>query len=112
MQRVRPTLLALAGFLGVLGAIGLVHFVLLSASRGRREIAVLEAIGFVGRQTRSVVIWQGLTVGLISVLIGLPLGVLIGRSVWIAAVDQMGIVTTPTVPWLVGTLVIGGALIG
>jgi len=112
MERVRPTLFALAAFLGLLGAIGLVHFVLLSASRGRREIAVLEAVGFVGRQSRSVLIYQALTVGLIGVLIGLPLGVFIGRWVWISAVDQMGIVTTPTVPWLVETLVIIGALIG
>jgi hypothetical protein len=112
LERVRPTLVALAAFLGLLGVVGLVHFLLLSANRRRRDAAVLETMGFVRRQTRAVVAWQALTISLIGVVVGIPFGVILGRSIWVAAIDQVGIVDHPTMPWLIGILVIGVALVG
>jgi ABC-type lipoprotein release transport system permease subunit len=38
--------------------------------------------------------------------------VLVGRWVWIATVDHIGIVDTPTIPWTAGALIVGGALVG
>jgi hypothetical protein len=112
LERVRPTLFALAGFLGLLGAVGLAHYMLMSIGRHRRDSAILKALGFVRRQTRGVVAAQGFTVALIGVALGVPLGVLVGRWVWIATVDHIGIVDTPTIPWTAGALIVGGALVG
>ena len=112
MERVRSTLFVLAAFLGLVGMIGLVHFMLLSAGQRRHDTAVLEALGFVRRQTQVVVAAQALTIAAIGVAVGLPLGVLVGRSVWIAAVDRIGLVSTPTVPWLVAALVVVIVIIG
>ncbi len=58
LELVRPTLVRLAVFLGLLGAIGLLHFLMLSNTRRRHETAVLEAMGFVRSQTVAVVVWQ------------------------------------------------------
>jgi hypothetical protein len=112
LGRVRPTLTALAAFLGLLGIIGLIHFLLLSASRRRHEAAVLETLGLVGRQTRTVTSWQALTIALIGVVFGTPLGVVVGRAVWIASVDQIGIVDSPEMPWLVAAAIVGVTLVG
>ena len=71
-----------------------------------------EALGFVRRQTQVVVAAQALTIAAIGVAVGLPLGVLVGRSVWIAAVDRIGLVSTPTVPWLVAAMVVVIVIIG
>jgi hypothetical protein len=112
LEHVRPTLFALAVFLGFLGAVGLVHFLFLSVNRRQHDTAALKAMGLVGRQASSVVTWQALTVALLGVVVGVPLGVIVGRWVWIASVDQIGIVDSPTTPWLVGALVVAGALLG
>ena len=50
LGRMRTSLLALAMFLGALGTIGLVHYLVLSARRRRGHIAVLRTIGFVRSQ--------------------------------------------------------------
>ncbi len=112
LARVRPTLIALAGFLGLLGVIGLMHFLLLSARRSRRDSAVLRALGFVPSQTVAVAVWQAATIAVVGVVIGVPLGVIIGRSVWIESIDQLGIVDAPTTPWRIGALVVAGAVLG
>lgn len=111
LDLVRPTLVALAVLLGALGAIGLVHFLLLSNARRRRETAVLRALGFVRLQTIGVVVWQGLTIASIGLIIGAPLGIVLGRSVWVASIDQLGIVDNPTVPWRFAALVLMAALL-
>lgn len=110
LELVRPTLVALAVFLGVLGVIGLVHFLMLSTTRRRHESAVLGAIGLVVQRV-AVVVWQALTIATIGVLVGAPLGVILGRSVWEAAIDQLGIVDTATIPWLFFAAGVAAALL-
>jgi hypothetical protein len=112
LDLVRPTLVALAVFLGALGVIGMVHFLMLSNARRRHEAAVLEAIGFVRTQTIAVVVWQALTIATIGVLLGAPLGVIVGRTAWVASIDQLGIVDTATVPWRFCALVAAGVVVG
>jgi hypothetical protein len=112
LELVRPTLVSLAVFLAVLGLIGLLHFLMLSNARRRHETAVLETIGFVRAQTVAVVVWQGFTIASIGVMVGAPLGVIVGRSVWVASIDHLGIIDTATVPWLFCGLVGAAALVG
>jgi hypothetical protein len=111
LNLVRPTLVALAVFLGVLSVIGLLHFLILSTTRRRHESAVLKAIGFIRAQGVAVVGWQALTIAMIGVIVGAPLGVVLGRSVWEASIDQLGIVDTATIPWQFCAAVVGAALL-
>jgi ABC-type lipoprotein release transport system permease subunit len=112
IRRLRPTFGALAVFLGVLGTIGLVHYLAVSTRRRRRQAAVLRTIGFSRWQLRTSVAWQALTIAAIGVVIGVPAGVVVGRWAWTEAVDDLGMVDAPTTPWLVGALVIAVALAG
>ncbi len=74
--------LFLAGFLGVL-AVGAVGHALASAVRRRRhDLAVLRAVGMTRRQCRAVVLTQASVVAVAGLLVGLPLGVALGRTVW------------------------------
>jgi len=111
LELVRSTLVALAVFLGVLGVIGLVHFLMLSSARRRQDTAVLEAVGFVRFQTIAVVVWQALTIATIGLIVGVPLGVILGRTAWTASIDQLGIVDTATIPWLFCAVVIAVVLL-
>jgi len=73
---------ALSGFL-VLLALGAVGHALATAVRRRRdELAVLRALGITRLQARAVVLTQASVLALIALAFGVPLGLLVGRSLW------------------------------
>jgi FtsX-like permease family len=90
-----PALLAGALSLGVLGAIGL----MLGASvrRRRRDLALLKTLGFTHRQLAATVSWQAsISVG-IGTIIGIPLGIALGRFLWTLFANELYAVPHPTV---------------
>lgn len=95
---VRSTPLVLAGVLLLLGAATLAHGLITSVARRRRDLAILRALGFVRRQVSDTVTWQATTVALLSILIGIPLGLALGRSAWILFADRLGADPDPIVP--------------
>jgi ABC-type antimicrobial peptide transport system permease subunit len=56
----------------------------------RRELAVLRALGMTGAQVRAAVRWQALLIVAVAALIGIPLGVAIGRVAWSLLADRLG----------------------
>lgn len=96
--RVRATPVALAGLLVLLGLATLVHALLSSIHRRRRDFAILVALGFVRRQVWATVAWQASTVSTLTLVVGLPLGIVVGRWAWIIFADQLGVDPSPVVP--------------
>lgn len=67
----------------ILLAIGTLAHVSASVVRRRAgDLAVLRVLGLTPRQTRSTLSWQATTVALIGLVIGLPLGLLLGQMTW------------------------------
>ena len=80
----------LAWFLAVL-ALGTVGHALATAVRRRRhDVAVLRAVGLTRTQSRAVVLTQATVLALIGLVVGIPVGVALGRTVWRYVAD-----TTP-----------------
>jgi putative ABC transport system permease protein len=98
LDTVRPILASVAIFLAILGTIGLLHFLTLSTRLRRDEFAILRTLGFVRRQVQASVSCQAVAVVLIGLVLGVPLGIVVGRWTWLAAVDGIGMVDTPTIP--------------
>jgi len=89
--------LALSGLLA-LAAIGtLVHTLVTSIRRRRRDLAVLKTLGFVRRQVSATVAWQASTLAGIALLIGLPFGVAVGRWGWTLFANTIGVLPVPIV---------------
>ncbi|MCU1426507.1 MAG: hypothetical protein JWL83_507 [Actinomycetia bacterium] len=88
----------LAIFLAVLGLLATTHALVVSTRRRRREMAVLRAIGFRRRQVSRAVSTQGATIGTIAVVIGVPLGLAIGRWAWVTNANRIGIGTSTQGP--------------
>jgi predicted lysophospholipase L1 biosynthesis ABC-type transport system permease subunit len=89
--------LALSGLLA-LAAIGtLVHALVTSIRRRRRDLAVLKTLGFVRSQISATVAWQATTLAGIALLIGLPVGVAVGRWAWTLFADAIGVLPVPVV---------------
>ncbi len=90
-----PLLLSLLFALAAVGT--LVHVLVTSIRRRRRDLAILKTIGFRRRQITATVAWQATTISVIAVLIGVPVGVIVGRWAWIFYADRLGVVAEPVV---------------
>jgi predicted lysophospholipase L1 biosynthesis ABC-type transport system permease subunit len=102
----------LAGIIAILAGATLAHTLVSAVRRRRRDLAVLKTLGFVRRQTLAVVLWQATTLASIAVLIGVPLGVALGRWAWALFADQTGVVREPVVPpWQIAVVVAGTLLL-
>ena len=106
------SLVALAGFVAGLGLLGLIHFLAVSMRRRRHDFAVLQSLGFVRRDVGLCVSWQAVTVALFGVLVGVPIGVIVGRWAWLTAIGSVGMVDTPAVPGPTLLVVVGVTLGG
>jgi ABC-type antimicrobial peptide transport system permease subunit len=94
--------------LAVFGAATLLHLLIVSVSRRRREVGLLKVLGFVNGQVASTVAWQATTLAVAGIVIGVPLGIVVGRAVWLAFANNLGAVPVSVVPvWLVSLLVAG-----
>ena len=75
----------------------LVHVLLTSVRRRRRDLAILQTLGFQGHQVAATIAWQALTLAGLSLLIGVPLGILLGRLGWAAFAYRLGVVSVPVI---------------
>jgi hypothetical protein len=74
--------LALSAFLALLaiGAVG--HALSIAVHRRRHDLAVMRALGMTRLQTRAVIATQASLLAAIGLLVGVPLGVALGRGIW------------------------------
>jgi ABC-type antimicrobial peptide transport system permease subunit len=96
--------LLLAGLIAVLAAATLAHTLVTSIRRRRRDLAILKMLGFVPSQVRWAVAWQATTFISVALLIGLPIGIAVGRLVWTAFAQGLGTVAEPVTPWVLKLL--------
>lgn len=101
----------------VFGVASLLHVLVVSVTRRRREMGLLKALGFVRWQVASMMWWQTTTVALVGILVGGPAGIAIGRLVWQAFAGTIGVVAVPVVTIgvitavAIGTLVVANLLV-
>ena len=98
--KVRGTSVALVALLAVIALGALAHSLVTSVRRRRRDLALLKTLGFVGRDVSSTARWQGLALAGAALLLGVPVGILIGRWGWAFFADRIGVATDATVPVL------------
>jgi ABC-type lipoprotein release transport system permease subunit len=106
LRNIRTLPLVLAGFLALLAVAALSHVLLTSARRRRRDFAVLRAIGFNRRGTRLVLNAQGTAIGIVGLVLGVPLGVALGRIGWRLVSDQVPLANVPPFAFLVVVLIV------
>ena len=91
---------ALAVVLAVLGIAGLAHALALAARRRAPDLALLRALGFRRRDVGRAIAWQSLTIATVGVVVGVPLGLLIGRVSWRFTADNVGVRVEHVLPVL------------
>jgi FtsX-like permease family protein len=94
--------------LSLFGAATLVHLLLVSVARRRKETGLLKVLGFIRRQVAAAVCWQATTVALAGIAVGTPIGIAAGRVLWRVFATNFGVVPVPVVqPLLLAALVTG-----
>jgi hypothetical protein len=93
---VTPVLLAAGLAAGAVVALGLT--LTASVRRRRRDLALLKTLGFTQRQLAACVAWQSTAAAAVGVIAGIPLGIALGRWLWILFARDIYAVPRATVP--------------
>jgi hypothetical protein len=101
----------LTAVLTALALIAVGHTIIASTRRRRRDLAMLKALGFTRGQVRATVAWQATIIAFIGLVVGVPLGVLLGRFAWTRIADSLGINVVVVVPALVVLGVAAAAIV-
>ena len=92
LSKVTGAPLALSGLVGLLGIATIAHALTTSVRRRRRDLAILKTIGFVKSQIWAAVVAQATTLAVAALLIGIPLGLVLGRTAWLSFANGQGVV--------------------
>jgi ABC-type lipoprotein release transport system permease subunit len=95
--RVENMPLFLGEVLGLFAAATLVHTLITSISRRRRELAILKTLGFVRKQVKRAVRVQALLLTSIALVISVPAGIAAGRWLWSFFATQQGVIAEPDI---------------
>jgi hypothetical protein len=100
----------LAGFLAALGLLAVVHALLVSARRRDHQVGILRALGMTRGQVVGAVSAQGATMCVLGVVIGVPLGIALGRWTWSLSAHQLGVGEGAVLPIAVMAVILGAGL--
>jgi putative ABC transport system permease protein len=88
----------LAALLAVLALLAVGHALVTGVRRRRHDLALLKTLGFNRSQIRVTVAWQATTIATVGLVIGIPVGLIVGRFVWGLVAHGLGVATTVAIP--------------
>lgn len=94
----------LAVFLFAIASLALAHALVVTVRRRRHDVAIVRSLGATRKQSRQTIAWQASTLAGLGVVVGVPLGVLIGRFAWATVARTYGVADDPA--WPVFALVV------
>jgi ABC-type lipoprotein release transport system permease subunit len=109
LKALRATPVVLAGLLVLLITATVIHAVVLAIRRRRGDLAVLQAMGMRPGQVIRSALWQATTIALIAGVVGVPLGIIVGRWAWILLAHSLGVFEHPIVP--IAAITLAGAVV-
>ncbi len=72
---------------------------------------MLKVLGFTRRQLAAAIAWQSSTAVVIGTIVGIPVGIALGRFLWDGFVREIDVIPAPSVPALWVALVAVGGLV-
>jgi hypothetical protein len=102
---------ALAAFFALLAVATVAHALVTTVRRRRHDLAIMRSFGFTGRQSRIAVAWQATLLAIAGVVIGVPLGIFVGRSIWRWLADNFPVAYVPPLAVVVVLLMVPAAVL-
>jgi hypothetical protein len=97
-QSTGATPVVLAAGLAVGAIVALALTLIASVRRQRRDLALLKTLGFTTRQLAATIASQASVIAAIAAVVGMPVGIAVGRQLWILFARNINAVPQPTVP--------------
>jgi ABC-type lipoprotein release transport system permease subunit len=111
LGQLRSLPFSLAVFFALLACATVAHALVTTVRRRGRDLAILRSFGFTRRDTRIAIAWQATLLAIVGVLVGVPLGILLGRVVWKQIAVDFPVLYVPPFALLGVLLVIPVALL-
>ncbi|MEO8694153.1 MAG: FtsX-like permease family protein [Acidimicrobiales bacterium] len=112
LGRVRAIPYLLAALLGTLAVLTVAHVMLTSMNNRRRDIAIVRCLGADRSWITRAVHWQATSFIVLPLLIGTPVGLIVGQVVFRSFADSVGAVNGASRPFLlVAAIVVGLTLL-
>jgi hypothetical protein len=111
LHSLRALPLVLAVFFGLLAIATVAHALVTTVRRRRHDLAILRSFGFTARQSRVAIAWQATLLAIAGVIVGVPLGIVAGRTIWRWLANEYPVVYTPPIEVVAVLLVIPAALL-
>ena len=87
------------------------HALVTTVRRRRHDLAIMRSFGFTARQSRVAIAWQATLLAVAGVIVGVPLGIVAGRTIWRWLADEYPVVYTPPIEVVAVLLVVPAALL-
>jgi hypothetical protein len=88
---------AVAALVGSVAVLAIANALVVAVRRRGRDLAVLRAIGFTRRQSGASVVVMAMTIVALGSLVGVPVGIAIGSTLWRATADGAFVLSDPSV---------------
>ncbi len=98
LHEIRWLPVTLATLVVSLALLAVGHAIVTGVRRHRREFAILKTLGFTGSQVRATVAWQATTMGTVGLVIGIPIGIVVGELLWRRVASGLGVSTNAPFP--------------
>lgn len=82
-----------------------------SVRRRRRDLAMMKVLGFTSGQLAATIVWQATIVAGVGLVVGMPVGIAAGRTLWDRFAQELHVVPRPSVPFVELALVVVGGLV-
>jgi ABC-type lipoprotein release transport system permease subunit len=107
--QVLPVVLGVFLALLAIGAVG--HALVTVVQRRIQDVAVLRVMGMTPRECRLIVLTQGLVLARAGLLIGVPVGLVVGRLLWRAVAGYTPVQYVPPIATVVMVVIVPAALV-
>jgi hypothetical protein len=111
LEHLRVLPLVLAAFFGLLAIATVAHALVTTVRRRRHDLAIMRSFGFTARQSRLAITWQATLLAIAGVIVGVPLGLIAGRTIWRWLANDYPVVYVPPIELVAILLVIPAALL-
>ena len=105
LGQLRSLPLALAIFFGLLAVATVAHALVTTVRRRRHDLAILRSIGFTRGDARIAIVWQSTLIAIVGLVVGVPLGIIVGRVLWKQLAEDFPVAYVPPLA-LVGVLLV------
>jgi len=111
VSELRSAPLLLGGVLGLGLLVGLALSIMVSVRDRWHELAILRALGFGDRELRASVRWQACAMMAAGLVVGVPVGMVVGRLAWSAFAEQLGVALRAGASVTIVAVTVAGAMV-